>query len=107
MFGLEPLIFVGRVLLVMCAVAVTSFPVLYTRSPWYRSTLGRMVMMQSVTICFAINLKLILTFFFDDTTRTALLVVNCLILFLITTTSAALTYQLWYLQHHDHEGAAR
>lgn len=96
-------IFVGRVFLVLAAIATTSFPVLYAFSAWEKSLLGRSTMAQSVALALAVNLKLVLTFFLNPENRPYLLWVNVGILVAITVTSAWLTYTLLTIRRKARE----
>lgn len=44
---------------IVTAILATAFPLIYLFSPWYRSQLGRAVMLQSVSIAFAIDLSVV------------------------------------------------
>ncbi len=90
--GLSLVIFIGRVLLVACAVATTAFPLVYSRAPWYKTVLGRATMTQAIVLALAIDLRFILTFYYDPKALPYLLWVNVGILAAITLTSASLTY---------------
>jgi hypothetical protein len=92
--GLEIPIFIGRVFLVSAAVVATAFPLLYATVGWYHSLMGRVVMLQAVTIAFAIDLKLILTFFLDPGTRPFLLWCNVAIMAGVTLSGGFLCFIL-------------
>ena|SRR6187549_486277 len=92
---MELVVIVGRLVLMVAVVTVTSFPVLYLFSPWYRAPLGRAIMLQAVTLDLAIWLKFVLTFFLADGPREFLLWTNVIVLVMITIATSALTYLLW------------
>lgn len=91
-------VLLGRILLIIAFFTVTSFPVLYAFSPWYKRPLGRAVMMQAMTLALAIWLKFFLTFFLVNGPRTFLLWTNVVVLALIITATSSLTYQLWVIR---------
>lgn len=95
---MELAVIVGRLILIVAALTVTSFPVLYAFSPWYRRPLGRAVMLQAVTLMLAIWLKFTLTFFLADGPRGFLLWTNVFVLIMITIATGALTYLLWHIR---------
>ncbi len=95
---MELAVIVGRLILIVATVTVTSFPVLYAFSPWYRRPLGRAVMLQAATLMLAIWLKFTLTFFLANGPRGFLLWTNVVVLTLITISTSALTYLLWTIR---------
>jgi hypothetical protein len=92
---MELAVIIGRLLLILAAITVTSFPVLYAFSPWYSRPLGWAVMLQAVTLMLAIWLKFTLTFFLADGPRGFLLWTNVFVLSLIAIATSTLTYLLW------------
>lgn len=88
---------VSRVFLAIAAVAVTIFPLLYgTLSPWYRSHLGRAVLLQSVSIAMAIDISAYGQFWAITEDLHKILIINVIFLGLITLTSLYLTAALVY-----------
>ena len=83
-----------KIVSVVTAVCVTAFPVLYLFSPWYRSQLGRAVMLQSVSVAFAIDISVTYQFWRFTTDLQKLLYVNLGILIFIAATSVYLTAML-------------
>lgn len=104
MYGLDPVIFIGRVLLVVAAITTTAFPILYSFSPWYKSTLGQAMMVQAVTLALAIQLKMFLTFFAHSEARDTLLWINVATLVMIIIATSALTYLQWVLPRRIKKG---
>lgn len=52
-----------RVILTISAIFVTAFPLLYAVfSPWYKSQLGRAVMLQSLAVAFAVDFSAVYQF---------------------------------------------
>jgi hypothetical protein len=87
---------IADVVLVVAAICTTAFPVLYLPSPWYKSHLGRAVMIQSASLAFAIDISLLLRVWkFTDDLAT-LLTINIVLLALISIGSIYLTVALLY-----------
>lgn len=63
-----------RVVLTIAAFPVTAFPLLYLLfSPWYKSQLGRAMLLQTVTLAFAVDFALIYQYWaFTDNMLTLL-----------------------------------
>lgn len=97
---MELVVILGRLFLIIATISVTSFPVLYAFSPWYRAPLGRAVMLQAVTLAFAIWLKFVLTFFLAEGPRGLLLWTNVIVLAMIAIATSALTYLLWHIRRN-------
>lgn len=94
-YGLEPVIFIGRVLLVIAAITTTAFPILYSRVTWYKSLLGMAMMLLATTLSATVLLKLVLTFFSHSPARNTLLWINVATLLLIIVATSTLTYLQW------------
>lgn len=82
-----------RIATVICAVAVTSFPVLYSFKPWKQNTAGRLLMFQGVAFALAIDVSSILSFWRPS---------NILIwfwadLFILTIISIAVSALTWWM----------
>jgi hypothetical protein len=95
---METPIILGRLLLILAVFTVTSFPVLYAFSPWFKAWLGRAIMLQACTLALAIWLKFVLTFFLADGPRGFLLWTNVTVLVLINISTPALTILLWRIR---------
>ena len=93
---LETVRHISDVTLVVTAICATAFPVLYVPSPWYKSHLGRAVMIQSASLAFAIDITLVFRVwrFTDD--LTTLLMINIVLLALISIGTTYLTVALLY-----------
>lgn len=91
-----------RVMLIVTAICVTLFPVLYaTLSPWYRSKLGIAMMMKSLSTALLIDYAAIRTAVSPGPpTATSLLVYLCL-LGLICLASLFITTNLLYLKFNS------
>lgn len=92
-------VLMAKVLLTTAAIPTTLFPLLYLRSPWFRSWLGRATMVQSIVLAILIDFSWFRTFFADVQNRLLFLWINVGIVILITVTSSLLTYLLWMFQH--------
>lgn len=51
-----------RVVLVIAAICSTSVPITYSFSRWYKSWLGQLFMLQSISLALAMDLTVIFTF---------------------------------------------
>lgn len=98
MYDIENMVVVGRLFLIIAVIATTAFPVMYSFSPWYRSRLGRAVMVKAVAFCLTIWLKVVTTFFLNEDTRPVILWVNAFALILIGMATFTMTYELFLLQ---------
>ena len=97
--------YIGRILLVVAAVTTTGFPLLYFWSPWFKTRLGIAVMLQAVTLCFAVWLNVIITFFVHNIPLKLLMWVNVGVILLIVIATAGLTHLQWvYLRKAHKEG---
>ena len=95
---LEGLIHWTEFCLVMACVSTLAFPALYAFSPWYKSALGRLVMLQSATLALAINLTAFF-YFWTPTNLKLALVINAIVISAIAVTSALMTWMLWNVNH--------
>lgn len=85
----------GRILLVIAAITSTSFQFLYMFTPWYKSPLGRAVMLQAIALCFALQLQVVFTFFVQDIPLNVLYWINDGILLVIVIATSMLAYLQW------------
>lgn len=84
----------SRAFSAIAAICTTSFPVLYLISPWYRSPLGRALMLQSVSIALALDISAVYQFWAFTTNMHTLLLINIGILAFISVGSLLLTTML-------------
>lgn len=85
-------------ILVFTAICTTAFPALYAFSPWYRSTLGRMIMLRGIALAMLIDLTLLFKFWIPESD--ILLFAMSLGAFgLVAVSSLSLTFELWVLNH--------
>lgn len=81
-----------RVILTISAFPVTAFPLLYlVFSPWYKSQLGRAVMLQSLAVAFAIDFSTVFQFWAFTSNLRVLLLVRMFMFIFIGTASIYLT----------------
>lgn len=92
------LLLVIKIVISVAAVTTTSFPILYLRSPWTKTWLGRVMMIQAAALAMAIDLSFVQVFFLNAESRPFLIWVNLSIITTIALTSAILTYLLWTFQ---------
>lgn len=86
-----------RVVIVIAAVLVTIFPLLYGLfSPWYRSHLGRAVMLEALSVAFAIDISAYAQFFRTTTNARNIFWINVGFLIVISLASLYLTAALLY-----------
>jgi ABC-type multidrug transport system fused ATPase/permease subunit len=52
-----------RICLIVASVCTTAFPILYAFTPWYRSILGRALMLQAIAFSLAIDLTLFFQYY--------------------------------------------
>jgi hypothetical protein len=93
---LETAIGIIKICLVITGVCVTIFPILYAMSPWYRSHLGRAMMIQSLSVAFAIDISVIRSYWLRDIDLTTFFILNVAILAFISVASIYLTMALVY-----------
>lgn len=94
---------VSRIFLAIAAVCVTAFPVLYGMfSPWYKSHLGRAVLVQSVAVALAIDISAYGQFW-AITDLHKILVINVVFLGFISVASLYLTTMMVYYNFKKRE----
>lgn len=102
MRDVETLLQWTRVILTVCAVSVTLFPVLYASfSPWYRSKLGIAVMLQSIAVALIVDYSAVRRYIFSGASSTTSLSIYLVLLSLVSLTSLFLTAVLLYLVFHS------
>lgn len=82
----------GKIALVCAAITTTTFPLLYSFVPWYRSFLGRCMMAHAVSLAFAIDVTAIFTFFATPASIQVLLWINVAVISAIAITSGLLSF---------------
>jgi hypothetical protein len=92
-----------KIMLVVTGICVSLFPILYLFSPWYRSHLGRAVMIQSMSVAFAIDISVVRAYWLQDMTVTALFLLNLVILAFIAGASMYLVVMLLYYNFQNRE----
>lgn len=98
MRDVETLLHWSRVTLVVTAICVTLFPVLYASfSPWYRSRLGIAVMLQSVAIALTVDYSAGRRYIFPDAAPSTILWIYIVLMSLVCLTSLFLTAILLFL----------
>lgn len=97
-YDVDNMVVVGRLFLVLAAVMTTAYPVIYSLMPWYKSRLGRAMMLKAIAFNMLLWLKVILTFFLNDHTRTFLLWFNAITLILIGIATSLMTFELLRVQ---------
>lgn len=85
-----------RVVTLIAAIAATSFPAVYAFFPWRARPLGRVLMLQGVTLAAALNISLILSFVRPNNIM-VLFWINAVILTGIAVSTSSLTYMVWKL----------
>lgn len=86
-----------RIVLTLAAIPVTVFPLLYlVFTPWYKSQLGRAMMLQSLAIAFAIDFSVTYQYWAFTSNLHALLVVRLCMFLFIGAGSIYLTTMLVY-----------
>lgn len=83
-----------QVCLWVAAVCATAFPLLYLFSPWFRSSLGRWLMMQGVAFAVAIDTTLLFQYWTPDNVIVVFWV-NAFVFTLAAVATAGLTLMLW------------
>lgn len=101
MRDVETLLHWSRVILIVTAVCVTLFPVLYAIfSPWYQSRLGIAVMLQSVAIALTVDYSAGRRYVFPDAAQGIVLWIYIALMSLVCLTSLFLTAVLLYVVYH-------
>lgn len=84
--------------LAFAAFSTTLFPFLYLFSPWYKTKLGRVLMLQSVAFALAIDLTLVFSFW-TPTNIYVVLWLNVIVFSLIAISTGLLTWAMWRINH--------
>lgn len=75
----------------------TAFPIVYSFSPWYKSRLGRALMIQAIAFALALDLTLIFHFW----TPTNILVIFWTNAVIFTLIAGATAYLTWKMLKHN------
>lgn len=85
--------------LAVAAFFTTLFPVLYMFSPWYKTKLGRVLMLQAVAFALAVDLTLLFQFWTPDNIYVVLWL-NVFVFTLIAVATGLLTWGMWRINHN-------
>lgn len=85
----------------IAAFFTTLFPFLYLFSPWYKSKLGRVLMLQAVAFALAVDLTLLFQFWTPKNIY-VILWLNVIVFSLIAAASAMLTWGMLRINHNKH-----
>lgn len=88
---------------VFTAILTTAFPLIYLFSPWYRSQLGRAVMLQSVSIAFAIDITVVYQHWRFTTDLRTLMLINIGLLLFISAGTLYLIIMLLVYNFANHK----
>lgn len=96
-----------RVILTITAICVTAFPLLYLFSPWYKSQLGRAMMLQSFSIAFAIDFAMAYQYWAFTENLFVLLIIRMSMFVFFTLSSVYLTIMLVIFNFKTHKENAK
>lgn len=88
----------ATICLVIAAICTTAFPLLYTFSPWYRSRLGRALMLQAIAFSLAMDITALGLLWQPGNIRVVFGIV-VFVYTLIAIATAYLTYMLWLMNY--------
>lgn len=88
----------------IAAICVSTFPLLYLFSPWYRSQLGRSLMLQSFSVALALDISVVYQYWAFTTNLQTILIVNIGVLVFISLASLYLTTMLFIYNFKSHKG---
>lgn len=94
---------IARVFLIIAAICTTAFCVLYAFSPWYRSHLGRAVMIQTASVASAMDISVFFIYKARPTNLLTALIINVGILAFISIGSLYLIGALFYYNFRTKE----
>lgn len=86
-----------RACLIIAAICTTAFPVLYSFSPWFRSELGRALMVQAIAFALVLDFSVLFQYWQADIA--VRFWINALLFTLIAVASTWLTLMLWKINH--------
>lgn len=78
----------------IAAICATSFPILYMFSPWYKTQIGKVMMLQSAAFALAIDVTL-LSRYWRPKDVVILFWMNAVVFGLLAFATASMTYLLW------------
>lgn len=85
----------------IAAICATSFPVLYLFTTWTESTIGKLLMFQSMSFAFAVDMTLFLHYFQPKDVLVNFWIV-AIVFGLIAASTASLTCSLWRSNYKEH-----
>jgi len=88
-----------RVVLIITAICSNSVPILYSFSPWRRSVLGKLFMLQAVTLAIAVDLN-VLFMIWRPTDVLVLFWINTIILTALAVSTGSLAVFIWVINHY-------
>lgn len=92
-----------RVVLTIVAILVTAFPLLYAVfSPWYKSHLGRAVLLQSLAVAFAVDFSAVFQYWAFTSNLYTLVVIRLLIFVFVGLAVSYLTIVLIFTNFIKH-----
>lgn len=96
-----------RVILTISAFPVTAFPLLYlVFSPWYKSQLGRAVLLQSLAVAFAVDFSTVFQFWAFTSNLHILLLIRMFMFVFIGIASVYLTIMFVIYNFKSRKGAS-
>jgi len=81
----------------VAVIATSSFPILYSLSPWYKTVLGRAMMAQSIVFAVAVDFTLLFMFYRPPYPWGR--IITAIVFTHIAVTSTSLTLILWRLNY--------
>lgn len=91
-----------HICVVIAAVCTTLVPIIYARTKWYRSVLGRLFMLQAISFAIAMVLTAMNHFWQPEPTTAYIL--STLVFTMIAGSTLALTRLIWKLNYTEREG---
>lgn len=82
------------VFLWIAAICSTSFPILYAFSPWYKTQLGRVVMLQAGAFALALDVTLMAKYWRPED-PVHLFLINTIVFGVIALATGSMTFLLW------------
>lgn len=92
-----------RVILTITAICVSVFPLLYLFSPWYKSQLGRAMMLQSLSIAFAVDFSAVYQYWAFTENLKVLVTIRLFMFVFVGAASIYLTTMLIHLNFKTHK----
>ena len=85
-----------EVCFVVASIGTTLVPIIYAASPWYKSRLGRLFMLQATSFAVAMDLNIVFLFW-TPANRPLFYLVNSLVFTIIAFATSALALMMWRL----------